>query len=124
MDKKIALVDDSSAFRLLVESLLQSQGAEVNGYGDAEAFLHPSVKRESFDLYLFDLNLPGIGGLELLRRVKDDPRTARFPVLLLTGDATKPTIQQAARLGIAGYLAKPIDPHQFAERVESLLAFA
>ncbi|WP_158299364.1 response regulator [Paenibacillus antri] len=121
MGKRIAIIDDSSAFRLLVASLLDIDGFEVAPFPDAESFLSKSVKPEEFDLYLVDINLPGMNGLDMLSTLKTDARTASIPVLLLTGDATKARVKQAAGIGVAGYIAKPIDPESFVERVRIVL---
>lgn len=121
MRKKIALVDDSKPFCLLVTSLLEAEGLDVVSFYDAESFLSKAVKYEWFQLFLFDINLPGMNGLDLLAAIKEDPRSASIPVLLLTGDATKERVTQAANLGIAGYIAKPIDPELFVQRVHTVL---
>ena len=55
MGKTIALIDDSSAFRLLVASLLETEGLEVVHFPDAETFLAKTVKLEAFDLFLIDI---------------------------------------------------------------------
>jgi CheY-like chemotaxis protein/DNA-binding Xre family transcriptional regulator len=60
-------------------------------------------------LILLDLGLPGLGGLEVLRRVKSDPRTASIPVVVLTASNRDRDIQTSKRLGAAAYIAKPVD---------------
>jgi len=121
MGKSIALIDDSSAFRLLVASLLETEGMRVVHFPDAESFLAKTAKPELFDLLLIDINLPGRNGLDLLSALKADPRLASTPALLLTGDATKERVAQAAHLGVAGYIAKPIDPASFVDRILTVL---
>ena len=59
-------------------------------------------------LILLDLGLPKIDGLEVLRRVKSDPRTATIPVVVLTGSARDRDIQTSRRLGAAAYIVKPV----------------
>jgi len=120
--KNIALVDDSKSFCMLVSSLLASRGHMVVAFHDAESFLANDVKRDAFDLFLFDINLPGMDGLEMIACLKSDPELAHTPTLLLTGDATKGRVTQAANYGIAGYIAKPIDPEPFVQRVLAVLA--
>jgi len=62
-----------------------------------------------------------MNGLEMLTAMKADPRLASTPALLLTGDATKERVAQAAHIGVAGYIAKPIDPEPFVERILTVL---
>jgi CheY-like chemotaxis protein len=60
-------------------------------------------------LVLLDLELPKIGGLEVLRRVKSDPRTATIPVVVLTGSDSDRDIRTSKRLGAAAYIVKPVE---------------
>jgi CheY-like chemotaxis protein/DNA-binding XRE family transcriptional regulator len=66
-------------------------------------------------LVLLDLHLPGMHGLEVLRRMKSDRRLKRIPVVVLSGSQNNRDIQEAMRLGANAYLIKPLDFHRFAE---------
>ena len=66
-------------------------------------------------LVLLDLHLPGMHGLEVLRRMKSDRRLKRIPVVVLSGSQNDRDIHQAMRLGANAYLIKPLDFHRFAE---------
>lgn len=61
------------------------------------------------NLVLLDLGLPKIGGLEVLRRIKADPRTADIPVIVLTASQRDRDLQQSKQLGVEGYIVKPVD---------------
>ena len=69
---------------------------------------------------LLDLKLPKVDGLEVLRRIKSDPRTKNIPVVVLTSSREDPDIQESYRLGVNSYIVKPVDFDQFTEAVRHL----
>jgi len=71
-------------------------------------------------LVLLDLKLPVIGGLEVLRRIRADPRTRRLVVIILTSSDAAPDIGSAYDIGINSYLRKPVDFEKFVSVIEQL----
>ena len=71
-------------------------------------------------LMLLDLKLPLVDGLEVLRRVKGDPRTHRIPVVVLTSSAEERDVVESYDLGVNSYIVKPVDFEQFADAVRTL----
>ncbi|MBI2913274.1 MAG: response regulator [Chloroflexi bacterium] len=69
---------------------------------------------------LLDLKLPKVDGLEVLQRVKSDPRTAPVPVVVLTSSREERDIVESYRLGVNSYITKPVDFQQFTEAVRQL----
>jgi len=69
---------------------------------------------------LLDLNLPKLDGLEVLRRIRSDPRTSRLPVVILTTSREEQDIAESYDLGANSYIRKPVDFHQFAEALRQL----
>ncbi len=69
---------------------------------------------------LLDLKLPKIGGLEVLKRLKTDPRTQAVPVVVLTSSREMPDVAAAYRLGVNSYIVKPVDFGQFFDCVRQL----
>ena len=69
---------------------------------------------------LLDLKLPLVDGLEVLQRVKSDPRTQRIPVVVLTSSREDRDIVESYRLGVNSYIVKPVDFEQFAEAVRQV----
>jgi two-component system, response regulator len=71
-------------------------------------------------LTLLDLKLPKIPGLEVLRRIRDDVRTHRLPVVILTSSKEEQDIATSYDLGVNSYIRKPVDFTQFARAIEQL----
>jgi CheY-like chemotaxis protein len=107
-DEPILIVDDNPTNLKLARILLESEGYQVRAAQDAEealllmATFHPRV-------ILMDLQLPGMDGLELTRRLKADPRTRDIQILAVTSYAMRGDELRAREAGCDGYVTKPID---------------
>jgi CheY-like chemotaxis protein len=105
---RILIVDDNPTNLKLVRVLLEGEGHEVRTAADAGEAL--AVLEELVpDLVLMDVQLPGMDGLELTRRIKADPRTGGVLVVALTAYAMKGDEERILAAGCDGYVAKPID---------------
>jgi DNA-binding response OmpR family regulator len=80
------------------------------------------VARERPDIILMDRLLSGTDGLEVCRRLKAAPATASIPVIFLSAKCTDADLAEGKAAGAAGYLAKPFDPMELADRVKSILS--
>jgi DNA-binding response OmpR family regulator len=107
--KRILVVDDERAIRELVRRLLVSAGYECATAGSS-ADAAELLTRESFDLLLADLQLPGESGLDLVARVRD--RHANTAAIVMSG-VHDPRLADAAKsLGASGYMVKPFSPEE------------
>lgn len=104
----VLIVDDNQLNLKLVRVVLEIEGYHVRTAADGEEML---VVLQSFqpDLILMDIQLPGMDGLELTRRLKKDEMTRCIPVVAITAYAMKGDKEKAAAAGCDGYLAKPLD---------------
>ena len=116
----ILIVEDNEKNRKLVRDALQFKGyrtieAETGEDGVRLAKEHRPA------LILMDIQLPGIDGVEALRRLRADPRTADIPIVALTAFAMKADRERFEAAGFDGHLEKPIDVRELRRRVASLL---
>lgn len=120
---RILVVDDNVTNLKLIEYLLKAKGYDVLTAFDAESALE-AVRSKRPSLVLMDLQLPGMDGLELTRRLKADPATRSIIVVAVTAYAMKGDEQRALDAGCDGYIAKPIDTRALPRLVESHLGAA
>jgi nitrogen regulation protein NR(I) len=116
---RILVVDDEANVLLAFEEILGELGHEVITARRAEAALE-CLQSESFDLVILDIRLPGMDGLEALRRI----RAARdsLPVIVMTGQGTMETAVEATKRGAFDYHLKPFDPAEMLRTVDRALA--
>ncbi len=116
-EKTILIVDDNPVNMKLIRVLLAGEGYDVRTAADAQEALN-ILKELHPDLILMDIQLPGIDGLELTRRLKSDPATRDIAILGLTAYAMKGDEERILAAGCDGYIPKPIDtrtlPHLIA----------
>jgi len=119
--EQILIVDDHPTNLKLARVLLSAEGYEVRTAEDATQAL--AVLQEFRPrIILMDIQLPGMDGLELTRRIKADPATGDVIVLALTAYAMKGDAERAMAAGCDGYVAKPIDTRTLPGVVASYLA--
>src|ERR1044072_9390564 len=112
MKAKVLVVDDNPANLTLACDVLEWDGYQVAKAADAEAAL-ARIEQSPPDVILMDIELPGMDGLTLTRKLKADPKTAHIRVIALTAYAMKGDEQKARAAGCDGYLTKPINTRTF-----------
>ncbi|WP_292466364.1 response regulator [Methanolobus sp.] len=117
---RILVVEDNSMNMELVTYLLQSNGMEVTQAVDGPEALE-RIKNDLFDLVLLDIQLPGIDGLEVLKKIKENPALQQMPVVALTAHSMQGDEQNFIRAGCSGYISKPIDVSLFMMEVRSFI---
>ena len=116
----ILVVEDNEKNRKLVRDVLVVKGYRLLETETGEEGLR--VAREQHPaLILMDILLPGIDGIETLRRLRADPATATIPVVAVTASAMTQDRQKILAAGFDGYQAKPIDVTQFVAAVREML---
>jgi two-component system cell cycle response regulator len=117
----ILVVDDAPVNLKLADLVLRKEGFQVFAVPDAEEALRV-LRNLQPNLMLVDIQLPGMDGLELTRRVKSEPRTRDVVVVALTACAMKGDEERALDAGCDGYITKPINTQTFGRRVREFLA--
>jgi len=117
---RILVVEDNVMNMELAVDLLRLQGYEVVSAKTGQEALDIS-SREQLDLILMDVGLPGIDGLEVTKKLKEDPKTRHIPVIALTAHAMKGDEERILSHGCTGYISKPIDTREFPKAVGEFL---
>lgn len=102
---RILVIDDDAKVRSVFIDCLQALGHNAQGADDGETAL-ALLRDTAFDLLLVDLKMPGMGGMEFIRRIRSSQPRAR--VIILTGNGSKETAIEALNLRVSAYLEKPI----------------
>ncbi len=118
--KKILVVDDEPDIVELVSYNLRKEGFEVSSASDGEEALS-KIRAGNYDLVILDLMLPGIQGTEICRLLRNDPRTQRLPVIMLTAKGEEIDRILGLEIGADDYLTKPFSPRELAARMRAVL---
>lgn len=118
--EKILAVDDEEDILELLKFNLLREGYQVCGALTGEEALR-LAQSEGPDLIVLDLMLPGIDGLEVARKLKDDPKTKQIPIIMLTAKGEEADIVTGLELGADDYITKPFSPRIFIARVKAVL---
>ena len=109
MDKniRILIVDDFSTMRRIVKNLLNDLGFFNTTEADDGTSAMVELGRAKFDLVITDWNMPGMPGIDLLKAIRADAGLSKIPVLMVTAEAKREQIIEAAQAGVNGYVIKP-----------------
>jgi two-component system cell cycle response regulator DivK len=116
----VLIIEDNDKNLELVRDILQAKGYSTLEAGTAEDGLE-IARGQAPDLILMDIQLPGMGGIEALKVLRDNPATAALPVVAITASVMKADREQIMRAGFDGFIEKPITVRSFLEVVEGAL---
>jgi two-component system cell cycle response regulator DivK len=122
-DKLILIVDDNEQNLKLARDVLQFAGFRTLEAGGGVQGVALAVEHVP-DLVLMDIRMPDLSGGDALRRLKDDERTKRIPVVALTSSTMKGDRELFLAQGFDGYLEKPISVREFPDEVRNYLGAA
>lgn len=120
MRAKIFIVEDNPLNLKLHRDILEYRGHEVS-FATTVPEARARLQAERPDVVLLDIHVPGGGGEQLLREIRDTPPLADLPVVAVTALAMEGDRERLLALGFDGYLAKPIDTRTFGPTIESFL---
>jgi two-component system, OmpR family, alkaline phosphatase synthesis response regulator PhoP len=116
----VLTIDDEKDLVELVSYNLKKEGFLVDSALDGESGLAAAIKNLP-DIIIVDLMLPGIDGLEVCRRLRAEPRTARIPIIMLTAKSAESDRIVGLELGADDYVTKPFSPRELAARIKAVL---
>jgi two-component system chemotaxis response regulator CheY len=126
MELRVLIVDDSAAMRAFIRRVLQLSGLEIGcclEAGDGEEALR-LLQDNWVDVVLTDINMPGMDGEELLRRMSGHQVLRLIPALVISTDCTPCRIRKMLTLGARGYVTKPFAPETLRDELERGLGVA
>ncbi len=118
---RVLVVDDDPVILDLLRINFEIEDFEVLSATDGEEGL-ARARDEAPDVVLCDIMMPRLDGIELVTRLRDDPRTAHLPVVLLSAKAQKVEVDRGLAAGADDYVTKPFDPLELLARVNAVLA--
>jgi two-component system chemotaxis response regulator CheY len=120
---KCLVVDDSATMRRIVINALKTIGYPdaVEAADGKEALARCD---SSIQMVITDWNMPVMGGLDLVKNLRGDPKTAKIPILMVTTRSLKEDILQALDAGINSYILKPFTPEVLKEKLDQVSSFA
>jgi two-component system chemotaxis response regulator CheY len=117
---KILIVDDYSTMRRIVKNLLHDLGYSNVTEADDGRSAWPMLQAGDFEFLVTDWNMPGMTGIDLLRNIRADARLKALPVLMVTAEAQREQIIEAAKAGVNGYIIKPFNAVTLKEKLDKI----
>lgn len=117
---KILIVDDFSTMRRIIKNLLRDLGFTNTAEADDGLSALPMLQNGNFDFLITDWNMPGMTGIDLLKAVRADDRMKDMPILMVTAEAKRDQIVEAAQAGVNGYVVKPFTAAVLKEKIEKI----
>ena len=117
---KILVVDDFATMRRIVKNLLRDLGFTNTHEADDGQTAWPMLQNGTFDFVVTDWNMPGMTGMQLLKKIRADEKLKTIPVLIVTAEAKRDQIMAAAQAGVNGYVVKPFTASALKEKIEKI----
>lgn len=117
---RVLVVDDFSTMRRIIKNLLRELGFANTVEADDGATALPILRGGDVDFLITDWNMPGMPGIDLLNAVRSDEGLKHIPVLMVTAEAKREQIVEAAQAGINGYIVKPFTAQTLQQKIEKI----
>ncbi len=123
MSVKILIVDDSATIRMMIKKAVGLSVPDLEDVIEASDGISAlaQLADHEVDIMLVDINMPRMNGMQLIARLKDSPRFADIPVVVISTEGSQERIQELEKYGVAGYIRKPFRPEQLKEVLSQIL---
>jgi DNA-binding response OmpR family regulator len=118
--RQIIVAEDDEDIRLFVSIILSKEGFHIDSFDNATSALE-AADSHGPDLYLLDVRMPGVTGIDLCRKLRADPRFEHSPILMMSAETSQQNIEAAMAAGADDYLPKPFSRAELLRRVNALL---
>ena len=124
MDKKmpILIVDDFATMRKIVKKALKDLGFENVTEAEDGAIALSKLDGGNFSFIISDWNMPNMMGIDLLKAVRGNEQTKTIPFLMITAEAQKDNLVEAAKAGVSNYMMKPFTSESLQQKIEAIFA--
>jgi two-component system chemotaxis response regulator CheY len=119
---KFLVVDDFATMRRILRNLLKELGFSNIDEAEDGNIAMQKLRSAKFDFVVTDWNMPNMTGIELLRQIRADAALKHLPVLIVTAEARKENIIEAAQAGASGYVVKPFTAATLDEKLKKIFA--
>ncbi|MEQ9394085.1 chemotaxis response regulator CheY [Haliea sp.] len=119
-DMQILVVDDFSTMRRIVKNQLRELGFSNIREADDGSTALEVLRATHIDFVVTDWNMPGIPGIDLLKTIRADDKLKTIPVLMVTAEAKREQIIEAAQSGVNGYVVKPFTAQALKEKIDRI----
>ena len=117
---KILIIEDDPSFLRAISHIVEKEGYDVTYASNGMSGLR-MAKEENPDLLILDIMLPGLDGFEICARLRNEPQTARLPIIMLSAKGQEADKTTGLQVGANEYLTKPVDRTLLLEKVTALL---
>lgn len=114
---RVLIVDDFSTMRRIIKNLLSDLGFNNTVEAEDGHSALAVLRQDAVELVITDWNMPGMSGIELLRAIRADAKFRALPVLMVTAEAKREQIIEAAQAGVNGYIIKPFTAQTLEEKL-------
>ena len=120
---KVLLIDDSTTMRKIQRRALSSLGIEnvEEASNGREGVDKLQAENYSYNIVLLDMNMPEMGGMEVLKTVRADPKSNNIPIIMCTSVADKEQVMEAIKSGASNYVVKPFTPEDLQKKISKYL---
>lgn len=119
-DINILVVDDFSTMRKIIKNLLRELGFTNISEADDGTTALPMLKKYEFDFLVTDWIMPHMQGIDLVKEIRKDPNLSSLPVLMVTAEAKREHIVEAAKAGVNGYVVKPFTTQILKKKIDMI----
>ncbi len=117
----VLVVDDFSTMRRIIKTALKQMGIEDITEAEDGKMALQKLKLKDFKLIISDWNMPNMMGIDFLRRVRADDKYKHIPFLMVTAEARKDNVLEAAKAGVSNYITKPFTAEDLQKKIEIII---
>ena len=121
---KVLLIDDSTTMRKIQRRALSALGIEnvEEASNGREGVDKLQAENYGYNMVLLDMNMPEMGGMEVLKTVRADPKSNNIPIIMCTSVADKEQVMEAIKSGASNYVVKPFTPEDLQKKIQKYIS--